>query len=204
MISRTTASLIIALLLLVPAVTYPAGAPDRIKVPEANIFSSEMSVPEFDKSARALETFCIPGLGFMEDAQIEKKCGDIISMRIEAEHEHLLAQYKLEMQFLDQELNRFSRRSEIVERIFKNQTVQGSVVFWLAVTLSVLGVAAAGAQFFTVFHDSNSESEVRISAKEVTIKTAWIGVVILAASMLFLAFVIFYVYQISPATLVVK
>lgn len=197
-------SAFLGILVLLAVAPLPAAAQERQRFDEANVSSRAMEIPAFERHSRALELFCLRGTGFTEDPQIGEQCREVLALQLKEEVNHLLAQNELERQFLEQRLERYRTTSAIEARVFENQITKGRYLFWLAIALSILGATAAIIQFFSVYKDSLGASEVRISSKELTIKTAWIGVVILFMSMLFLAFVIYFVYQISPTSLSLK
>lgn len=92
-----------------------------------------------------------------------------------------------------------ARNQEHVLSALRDQAWRGEVIFWVVMATVALGLIAAALQFRVVWRDKNStQTEISLSEKQITIKTAWIGVVLLAMSMIFLGLYLVLVYQINP------
>ena len=79
------------------------------------------------------------------------------------------------------------------------QLNHGRYLFWLAVLVVLLGVLASAFQFLKVWkQDVVSQTEISISEKQLSIKTSWIGVVLLGMSMAFFALYLWFIYRITP------
>lgn len=81
----------------------------------------------------------------------------------------------------------------------EQQSQRGTYLFWMAIALVGLGIVAAGLQFLKSWRDPNETSiELAISENQLSLKTSWIGVVLLGLSMGFLLIYLIFVYQITP------
>ncbi|MEL7462924.1 MAG: hypothetical protein AAFN79_02590 [Pseudomonadota bacterium] len=81
-----------------------------------------------------------------------------------------------------------------------DQSWRSAVIFWLALAMIALGALAALLQFRKAWAADvldGAGTEISISEKQVTIKTAWIGVVLLALSMGFFALYLALVFRIE-------
>ena len=94
---------------------------------------------------------------------------------------------------------RFNTKNEAhLLSALQDQARRGEIIFWVAMAIVALGLIAAALQFRTVWRNQDaSQTEINISEKQITIKTAWIGVVLLAMAMVFLALYLTLVYQIE-------
>ena len=99
------------------------------------------------------------------------------------------------------EIIRFhSEMNRHTEAIFMEQLFAPRVIFWLSVTIVLFGIAASALQFYLFWKGvSRSRLEVEISRDAVSIKTAWIGLILLVISMMFFALYLSFVYGIEPA-----
>ncbi|MEM7229602.1 MAG: hypothetical protein AAF432_12395 [Planctomycetota bacterium] len=185
--------------LILFAVGFEATAQERSSSPEANTSAREIMSPDFRNDLLIFDTVCLSGSTEDIDDLTKELCRGLLKERLSVEQEQLLARYEFERKFLQQKLELNASLADIERRAFETQMDQGSYLFRLAIILSIGGAIAAAVQFRSVYKDAGQSSELRISGKDLTIKTAWIGVVILFICMVFLSYVIFFVYQISSA-----
>ncbi len=80
------------------------------------------------------------------------------------------------------------------------QAARSEMLFWTAMITVALGLIAAALQFWRAWKSEHNSAptEIAISEKQISIKTAWIGVVLLAMSMGFLTLYLTLVYPIEP------
>jgi len=91
-----------------------------------------------------------------------------------------------------------SSNNEHLLGALRSQARHSEIIFWVSMAVVSLGLLAAALQFWIVWQSQDSTPmEISVSEKQVTIKTAWIGVVLLAMSMGFLALYLLLVYQIE-------
>lgn len=89
-------------------------------------------------------------------------------------------------------------RAHLVSAL-EQQAVRGEILFWTAMVMVALGLVAAALQFWLAWRrnfDSVS-TEISISHNQISIKTAWLGVFLLAMSMGFLTLYLTLVYPIE-------
>ena len=92
-----------------------------------------------------------------------------------------------------------NKNREHIAATLNMQMEHGVYLFWLAVLIVLLGVLASAFQFLKVWRqDKVSQTEISVSEKQLSIKTTWIGVVLLGMSMAFFALYLWFVYRISP------
>lgn len=85
-------------------------------------------------------------------------------------------------------------------RALEDQAERSEILFWTAMVTVALGLLAAGFQFLQSWKSGQhaTPTEFAIGEKQISIKTAWIGVVLLAMSMGFLTLYLTLVYPIVP------
>lgn len=76
---------------------------------------------------------------------------------------------------------------------------RSGIIFWLVMVMVLAGSIAAGLQFRQAWHSpSTTPTEITVSDRQLSVKTTWIGVVLLALSMGFLALYLSLVYKLTP------
>ena len=130
--------------------------------------------------------------------QFSKECREFIAGAIAAKQDTaeqdaalLIAQTKDRVTFE-------SQSAALSLRALKAQHTRSGYIFWLVILIVALGVVAAALQFKQAWHSPpETPTEITLGDRQLSIKTTWIGVVLLGMAMGFLTLYLTLVYPIA-------
>lgn len=133
-------------------------------------------------------------------AEVVAACADAALKLIAAQSARAEREAAIALEAREAALRFEEARRDHALAALSDQSWRSDIIFWLAMTMVALGVLAALLQFRQAWKADaldGAATEISISEKQVTIKTAWIGVVLLAISMGFFALYLALVYRIE-------
>ena len=130
--------------------------------------------------------------------EVKNACSIAQIAIIEAAAEREVAEGKLAVQARRDAVTLAQRQGAHLAAALDDQAWRSAIIFWVAMGIVGLGVLAAGMQFRVGWRNIDGPAtEFSVSQKQLTIKTTWIGVVLLAMSMVFFTLYLTLVYQIE-------
>ncbi len=142
-------------------------------------------------------------LGICLDGQtlaqpVQEACTTALASLVAADGDRRLQAMEMETaaSATRQELDRLN--SAHIVSVFQEQQLQARVMFWVSIGIVLLGVVAAGFQFYLASSGKErSELDLTIQKDQFRVKTAWIGVVLFAMSIALLVSYLYFVFDIN-------
>lgn len=166
--------------------------------PEQQIVTPAAEVAESSGAGGLSETITSPCAKANLLLEVQNACNIAQIAIIEAAAEREVAEGKLIVEARRDAVTLAQRQGAHLAAALDDQAWRSAIIFWMAMGIVGLGVLAAGMQFRIGWRNIDGPAtEFSVSEKQLTIKTTWIGVVLLAMSMVFFALYLTLVYQIE-------
>jgi len=166
--------------------------------PEQQIITPSGQAGESSAGGGPSETITSPCAQPNLVLEVKNACSLAQIATIQAAAEREVAEGKLIVEARRDAVTLAQRQGAHLAAALEDQAWRSAIIFWMAMGIVGLGVLAAGMQFRIGWRNIDGPAtEFSVSEKQLTIKTTWIGVVLLAMSMVFFALYLTLVYQIK-------
>lgn len=197
----------IALLLFVPAVplAQPADVTEQEiwtaplgQSPEQQIWPGPEEQAAGGDPAVASDILGICVGGQTLAPAVEEACATALGRLVAAEADRRLRAIEAEAAAREARRALDDRNNAHTVGVLEQQLLQTQVMFWVSIGVVLLGVTAAGLQFYLAFSGrERSEIDLVIQKDQFRVKTAWIGVVLFAMSIALLVGYLHFVFEIT-------
>ncbi len=163
---------------------------------EQQILTAPLGTSVVGEAASPRNELC--GHSGQQNQEVAEACARAAVEVVASNAVRTLRENTLAIEALERQALLASSNNEHLLGALRSQARHSEIIFWVSMAVVSLGLLAAALQFWIVWQSQDSTPmEISVSEKQVTIKTAWIGVVLLAMSMGFLALYLLLVYQIE-------